>query len=150
MSPGSEKYEPEIHEPEKRVAEQPPVPVCAAPRFAILRRGDQTALALLLVVALAVLGVRWVRSGGPAGHLVEIDAEPAASPTARAVRFVVDINTADLAELGELPQVGPTLALRLIEHREQNGPFRSVDDLLRVKGIGPKTLAALRPHVRFE
>jgi competence ComEA-like helix-hairpin-helix protein len=140
---------PENHEPQDRAAEQPP-PVSAAPRFAILRRGDQAALALLLVVALAVLGVRWIRSGGAAGHLVEIDAVPAAGPKADAVRFVVDINTADLAELGELPQVGPTLALRLIEHREQNGPFRSVDDLLRVKGIGPKTLTALRPHIRFE
>jgi competence ComEA-like helix-hairpin-helix protein len=128
----------------------PPRALAGARRFTILRRGDQTALALLLVVALAVLGVHRLGSGGAAGHLVELDARPAASPTPRAVRFVVDVNTADLAELGELPQVGPTLARRLIEHREQNGPFRSVDDLLRVKGIGPKTLAALRPHIRFE
>ncbi|MCE9605266.1 MAG: helix-hairpin-helix domain-containing protein [Planctomycetia bacterium] len=115
-----------------------------------LRRSDQAALALLLVVAIASLGIRWFRAGGPTGHLVNADERLAANLSPRAVRFVVDINTADVAELGELPQVGPMLARRLIEHRERNGRFRSFDDLLQVKGIGRKTLEVLRPHVRFD
>jgi competence protein ComEA len=41
------------------------------------------------------------------------------------------------------------LARRIVADREQNGPFRSVDDLARVKGIGPKTLEHLRPWVRL-
>ena len=56
----------------------------------------------------------------------------------------VDLNTADLAELERLPGVGPSTAQAILDHRESNGPFRSVDDLLDVRGIGPAKLAALR------
>jgi competence protein ComEA len=59
----------------------------------------------------------------------------------------VNINTADLALLDTLPGVGPTTAQRIIDYREANGPFQIVDDLLKVPGIGPVTLDALRPLV---
>jgi competence protein ComEA len=61
---------------------------------------------------------------------------------------VVDLNRADAAALEELPGVGPSIAAAIIDHRERNGPFRSVDDLLSVRGIGPSRLEDLRPHVR--
>ena len=115
-----------------------------------LRRGDQTAVALLLISAVVWIGSQWLRSGGATGHLVDLEADHTENPPRRSVPYLVDINSADVAELGELPQVGPNLARRMIEHRERHGPFRTFDDLLRVKGIGPKTLDALRPHVRFE
>ncbi|WP_114854864.1 ComEA family DNA-binding protein [Brachybacterium sp. YJGR34] len=56
----------------------------------------------------------------------------------------IDLNTAGAAELEELPGVGPALARRIIEHREGNGPFTAVDDLLEVSGIGPATLEEIR------
>lgn len=59
----------------------------------------------------------------------------------------VDVNTAGEAELITLPGVGPATAQAIIDHREANGPFASVDDLLAVKGIGPAKLETLRPHV---
>jgi competence ComEA-like helix-hairpin-helix protein len=120
------------------------------PRWTPLRRTDQTAVALLLVVAMVWCGAQWLRSGGATGHLVDLETDHAENSPRRSVPYLVDINSADVAELGELPQVGPNLARRMIEHRERHGPFRTFDDLLRVKGIGPKTLEALRPHVRFE
>lgn len=55
----------------------------------------------------------------------------------------VRLNRASLAELEALPRVGPVLAARIVEGR----PYRSVDDLDRVKGIGPATLRRLRPLV---
>jgi competence protein ComEA len=58
----------------------------------------------------------------------------------------LDVNAADEAELQRLPGVGPTLARRIVEARG-NGPFKSPDDLRRVKGIGPKTLDSLRPYI---
>lgn len=66
-------------------------------------------------------------------------------PTATAER--VNLNTADVAALDTLPRVGPAIAARIIEWREANGRFTSVDDLLAVPGIGDKMLATLRELV---
>lgn len=60
---------------------------------------------------------------------------------------IVNINTADTAALESLPRVGPAMAARIIEWRDTNGKFSSVDDLGSVTGIGPKTLEAIRPLV---
>jgi competence protein ComEA len=59
----------------------------------------------------------------------------------------LNINTATSAQLEELPGVGPVLAGRIVEWREQNGRFSSVDELGEVSGIGPKVLERLRPLV---
>jgi competence ComEA-like helix-hairpin-helix protein len=56
----------------------------------------------------------------------------------------IDPNTATAAELTVLPGIGPTLAERIIEDREAHGPFRSIDDLQRVRGVGPKTVERVR------
>lgn len=65
-----------------------------------------------------------------------------ASPTGR-----LDINTATQAELETLPGVGPETARRIVEEREQNGPFYYPENLLSIKGIGPKTLERLREYI---
>ncbi len=60
----------------------------------------------------------------------------------------VDLNPADASRLETLPGVGPATAAAIIDHRERNGPFTSVDGLLEVRGIGEAKLAALRDLVR--
>jgi competence protein ComEA len=76
-------------------------------------------------------------------------AEPAATGAAGTGAPVapVNINTADAAELETLPGVGPVTAAAIVAHRDQSGPFSSVDDLLAVQGIGEAKLAALRDQV---
>ncbi|HET6953611.1 MAG TPA: helix-hairpin-helix domain-containing protein [Acidimicrobiales bacterium] len=59
----------------------------------------------------------------------------------------VDLNAATLAQLDELPGIGPTTAQAIIDHREQNGPFASVEELLDVRGIGDAKLEQLRDLV---
>ncbi len=59
----------------------------------------------------------------------------------------VDLNTATAEELDTLPGVGPSTAAAIIDHRESSGPFRSVDALLDVRGIGEAKLEALRDLV---
>ena len=56
----------------------------------------------------------------------------------------VNVNTAGTAELESLPGIGPAKAQAIVDHRHQNGPFRTVDDLLDVPGIGPGTLEDIR------
>ena len=59
----------------------------------------------------------------------------------------VRVNDAEAAELEDLPGVGPVLASRIVEHRERNGPFEAVEDLLDVPGIGERKLASLRDSI---
>ena len=66
--------------------------------------------------------------------------------TEKKVTFPVNINTASKKELDALPGIGETLAQRIIDYRSANGPFSTVDDLTKVKGIGAKTLEKLKPY----
>ena len=59
--------------------------------------------------------------------------------------LVININTADVEELDELPEIGPATAEAIVEHRQANGLFRTVDDLEEVPGIGPTTLEEIKP-----
>ncbi len=55
----------------------------------------------------------------------------------------VNVNTADSSALQSLPGIGPTLAARILSHRQEHGPFTSIEQLARVRGVGPATLARL-------
>jgi competence ComEA-like helix-hairpin-helix protein len=59
----------------------------------------------------------------------------------------IDLNRAGTEELEELPGFGPALAERILEYREKNGKFKTVQELLRVPGIGPKKLARIKSKV---
>ncbi len=62
---------------------------------------------------------------------------------------VVNINTADASTLDQLPGIGPTAAKAIVSYREVNGPFRSLDELDNVKGIGAATLEKIQGQVKF-
>lgn len=59
----------------------------------------------------------------------------------------VDLNTASQAQLETIKGVGPAKAKAILEYRAKNGPFKSVDDLDKVKGFGKKTVDKMRPEV---
>ena len=67
-------------------------------------------------------------------------------PAEPKVTFPVNINTASKRELEALPGIGEVLAQRILDYRKANGSFQSVDELVKVKGIGEKTLEKLRPY----
>ena len=62
----------------------------------------------------------------------------------------VNINTASASELAGLQGIGPAKAQAIVDHREKNGQFKSVDDLKLVRGIGDKMLEQLRPQLTVD
>jgi len=70
-----------------------------------------------------------------------------AVPKAASVQKVININTATLEELESLPGVGPVSAQRILDHRSKVGSFKSVEQLVEVKGIGEKSLGKFRDLV---
>jgi competence protein ComEA len=68
------------------------------------------------------------------------------APARAGVEGRVDINTASAAELATLPGIGDSKAKAIVEHRAVD-PFRSIEDLKKVKGIGDKTFESLKPNL---
>ena len=60
----------------------------------------------------------------------------------------IDLNKATEMELTKIRGIGPALAKRIIDFRKENGPFGKVDDILKVRGIGEKSLAKLKPFLK--
>ena len=71
----------------------------------------------------------------------------AATPVLAAEGKTVNVNTATAAEFQLLPRIGPAVAARLVEQREKNGPWKTLDDLMLVRGIGEATYEQLKPYV---
>lgn len=88
----------------------------------------------------------WVPFQGQPTPTPSREAMPTAEATTIAV-LRVDLNTAGAEELEALPGIGPVLARRIVAYREEHGPFKRVEDLMKVRGIGPVLLEKIRPYV---
>jgi competence protein ComEA len=89
--------------------------------------------ALLVIFSLAALPVRAAKAAASTG-----------SPDASGV---INVNSATAEQIAFLPRVGIKLAERVVEYRKSNGPFKKVEDLMEVKGVGEKLFVALKPHL---
>ncbi len=61
--------------------------------------------------------------------------------------LAIDLNGASAPDLDALPGIGPALAQRIIDYRQKHGPFKKIDDLINVSGIGPKLLEKIKPYL---
>jgi competence protein ComEA len=107
-----------------------------------LRRAEQMAWGLSLMVMLGFLAIHLIRQQVLRGRWIDIEQAPPLDN-----QFTVDINTADWPELTVLPGISETYARRIVAYRNKQGPFQSVDDMTKVHGIGSKTLDRIRPYV---
>lgn len=96
-------------------------------------------LGATIVVAASVAAVAWM-TVPPAGRT---DGQGHGSSVA--AHRLIDVNAAGAEELALLPGVGPAIAGRIVSDRADRGPFASIDELRRVKGIGAATLERIRP-----
>lgn len=101
------------------------------------RRREQVTVAFLLV-GLFVVSL----SGFQGKTNVRTDNE-----TDQSYRFLVDPNRADSSEFRILPGIGEKLADGIIQYREENGPIRDHEELINIKGIGPKKLETLKLYL---
>ena len=65
----------------------------------------------------------------------------------QAIDIVVNLNTATVAELEALPGIGAKVAARIVEYRTKKGPFRKIEELMNVQGVGEKSFLKLRPQL---
>jgi competence protein ComEA len=93
---------------------------------------------LLAVVAALALAFTPARAQSPG----QTAARPAGQPAT-----VVNLNTASSAELQALPGIGAATAARIIEFRQKNGPFKKIEEVMNVQGIGEKIFLRLKPQL---
>ena len=114
------------------------------PRFSFLEqiftRQERKALVFILAVGFSGLGIRACQKIWPASD------PDKRSPAA----LHVSVNRANEAELTALPGIGPITAQRILEMRQQGGRFVALRDLLKVKGVSPKTLEKLQGILTFD
>jgi len=101
------------------------------------------ALLVLLFFAPAILSP----AGGPL-HQESANAHHEQSEPKKKPVELIDINQASEEDFARLPGIGPELARRIVAFRNKHGPFRRVEDLLAIRGIGHKKWKAIRPYLR--
>lgn len=68
-------------------------------------------------------------------------------PVYSAAQDKININTAGVEELMKLKKIGPAIAALIIEHRTANGPFKSIEEIKNIKGIGEKTFELIKDNL---
>lgn len=107
---------------------------------ALLQPAVQNATRWLSVFSLLAIGLFAFRTVGSSESL-----DPERRSGSRS-SLRIDINQAGQQELTLMPGIGKLTAQRILEDRNRNGPFRSLSDLQRVPGVGPKTIRDLSPY----
>lgn len=112
----------------------------AQPLFG-LSPGDRSFLLSLGILVLAILGLQQLLRLATPARRIEV-VSPANAPA-----FQLDVNTATWVEWMQLEGIGETTARNIVADRSERGPFHSINDVQRVRGIGPATLAKIRPSL---
>jgi competence protein ComEA len=108
----------------------------------IMRRLCVTGVIALVFVLAGLSGNPLAQSSGQSSQSSQ-SASPAQPPAAAPL----NLNTATVTDLAKLPGIGPAVAARIVEHRQKNGGFKKIEELMNVRGIGEKMFLKLKPLV---
>lgn len=97
-----------------------------------MKKSLVTYIVIVIIFAVTTIGVLLWRSNTTGYQIADFNA-----PTMKKI----NLNTASAQQLQMIPRIGPSLSERIIAYREENGPFKKVDDILNVKGIGMQMLS---------
>ena len=90
---------------------------------------------------------RLVSALRPAGRAPRRPRAPPARRRQAGLHRIVNLNTASAADLEGLPGIGAKTAARIVEYRQKNGPFKKVEELMNVRGVGEKNFLKLKPQI---
>lgn len=97
----------------------------------------RVSLVTALLIALAI----------SSSSLSAMQAKAAPAKAAATASAPINLNTATVAQLETLPGIGTRTAERIVEHRQKNGGFKKIEELMNIKGIGEKSFLKLKPLV---
>ncbi len=99
-----------------------------------MSKASHSFLAISLVILFIIFGSLFAQQSNRQGS--------SGSPQAK-----ININTASLEELQTLPRIGPAIAQRIIDYRKEHGPFKKIEDLLKVQGIGERVFEQIKDRI---
>jgi len=109
-----------------------------------LSKSDQLFVSLCVLAVLVLAGGHALRLSRFGSRPIDVEHLPD-----ERYAYLVDVNRSTWVEWVQFEGIGETLARRIVEERERNGPYQTIDDLLRVPGLGARRLARLRPNLRL-
>jgi len=107
------------------------------------RRADQAAIAAIALATVVMIGGYSFVQAKLRHRAIDLD-----TSQPRVAVFQVDLNQADWPELLQLPDMGESLARQVVAWRDAHGPFHDIAELRKVKGIGVKKFAAMKPFLK--
>jgi len=96
---------------------------------------------------LSIVALAWFVASVPSAVVAAQSKSAAPATSKAATAAVVNINTASAAELDALPGIGAKTAARIVEYRQKNGPFKKVEELMNVRGVGEKNFLKLKAQI---
>ena len=134
------KPTPAVHQPNTSAHSEESV--ASFPATVWLRHADQFFLGSLLIVLLVLLiACRGKMSGWGQAEIEILSQQP------REYYYAIDINRASWVEWAQLDGIGEVIARRIVDERQRHGPFQSIEDLRRVRGVGTKLIEKLAPFL---
>jgi comEA protein len=125
-----------------------------------MTRAERGVILFLVAGLLLGMGVWWFRSDVQPLPMIKEETPRSSERSHQSIEtdeagfthspiYPISINRSTSQELQNVPGIGPVTAGRIIDFRIQNGPFRSLGDLMEVKGIGSKTMEKIKPYIKL-